>query len=173
MGKLIFITGAARSGKSRLAVEMAMKISDKKVAFVATCIPFDDEMTSRVLLHKKSRPPCWKTIEVKGDLSKELKGIKTDFKVVIIDCLTLFVSRLLINGEKEEAIKKKVTAAVKFISKTPYTAVIVSNEVGGGVVPENKIAREFRDLAGIANQIVAKRANEVYLVVAGVPMRMK
>ncbi len=173
MGRLVFITGATRSGKSRLAVEMAMDISDEKVAFLATCIPKDSEMKRRVLSHKKNRPSRWKTIEAGEDILKALKSIKADFKVVVIDCLTLFVSDLLTRGESEKEIKKKVLDAVEFMSKAPYTSIVVSNEVGAGIVPENRLAREFRDLAGIANQIVAKEANEAYFVVAGIPMKIK
>ncbi len=173
MGKIIFLTGGTRSGKSRLAVKMAMNISDKKVVFVATCVPEDNEMKKRIMLHKENRPAYWKTIETKSDILKELKKIKTNFKAVIIDCLTLFVSRLLINSEGENGVKKKVADLIEFVSKAPYTTIIVSGEVGAGIVPENKLAREFRDLAGSANQIVAKYANEVYLVVAGIPVKIK
>lgn len=173
MGKLIFITGSTRSGKSRLAVDMAAAISGKKVSFVATCIPKDDEMKRRVSLHKKNRPPCWTTIEAAEDIAKELKAAKMKPKVVIIDCLTLFVSNLLMRGRAENEIKQKVMETAEFIAKAPYTAIIVSNEVGGGIVPENKLAREFRDLAGVANQLIAEKSDEVYLVVAGIPVKIK
>ena len=173
MGKIIFLTGGTRSGKSQLTVKMAKGISDKKVLFVATCVPEDNEMKKRIMLHKENRPSCWKTVEAKVDILKELKKIKTNFKVVIIDCLTLFVSNLLINSEGEKGVKKKVADLIEFVSRAPYTTIIVSGEVGAGVVPENKLAREFRDLAGIANQIVAKYANEVYFVVAGIPVKIK
>ena len=173
MGRLIFITGATRSGKSRLAVEMAMNISCNKVAFLATCIPRDEEMKSRVLLHKKNRPACWRTIEAEEDMVKILRNLNKNYKAVIIDCLTLFVSNLLIRGEGEKSIRKRVVDVVEFIVKAPYTTIVVSGEVGGGIVPDNKLAREFRDLAGIANQIVAKKANEAYFVVAGLPLKIK
>lgn len=156
-----------------MAIDLALKLSLKNVAFLATCVPRDDEMKRRVLLHKKNRPHCWKTIEIKQDLLKALKDIKKDFKVVIIDCLTLFVSGLLIKGEGERVIRKKLTGVLDFISKAPFTSIIVSNEVGAGVVPENKLARDFIDLSGISNQISAKYANEAYLVVAGIPMKIK
>lgn len=177
MGKLIFITGAARSGKSAFAVRMAKEISDGqkngKAVFLATCIPQDNEMKRRVALHKKNRPPSWKTIEAKPDILKELKGIKPIFRVVIIDCLTLFVSGLIMRGVKESRIKKKVEEITKIISQAFYAAIVVSNEVGAGVVPENKLAREFRDSAGTANQSIARRADEVYFVVSGIPVKIK
>ena len=173
MGKIIFITGATRSGKSQLAVNMAKGISGKDVAFVATCIPEDEEMRRRITLHKKNRPCHWKTIEVKDDMPGGLKKLKGNFKAVIIDCLTLFVSNLVMKGSSEKEIRRKVEDTLKFISKAPYSGIIVSNEVGGGIVPANRLAREFRDLAGIANQIVAKRADEAYYVVSGIPMKIK
>ncbi len=156
-----------------MAVDMAAAISGKDVAFVATCIPEDAEMKRRVSLHKKNRPSCWTTIDAKEDIAKELKAVKTKSKAVIIDCLTLFVSNLLMRGRAENEIKQKILDTVEFIAKAPYTAIIVSNEVGSGIVPGNKLAREFRDLAGIANQIVAERSDEAYLVVAGIPVKIK
>ena len=173
MGKIIFLTGGTRSGKSQLAVEMAKRISDKKVLFVATCVPEDNEMKKRIILHKRNRPTYWKTIETKIDILKGLKDIKTDFEAVIIDCLTLFVSSLLMNSEGEKGVKKKMADLIEFVSSAPYTTIIVSGEVGAGIAPENKLAREFRDLAGIANQIAAKYADEVYFVVAGIPVKIK
>ncbi len=175
MGRVIFITGGTRSGKSSFAVKMAKRISDtnSRVAFMATCIPEDEEMKRRVALHKKKRPFSWKTIEVKADILKELKKIKSSFKVVIIDCLTLFVSGLLMQGLNESQIKKKIEEIARFISHALYTTIVVSNEVGSGVVPENRLAREFRDLAGLTNQIVARKADEVYLVVSGIPLKIK
>jgi len=156
-----------------LAVEKAMAISDKNVAFVATCIPEDDEMKRRVSLHKKNRPSCWMTIEAAEDIAKELKAVKAKSEVVIIDCLTLFVSNLLMRGRSENQIKRKVLDTIEFIAKAAHTTIIVSNEVGSGIVPENKLARKFRDLAGIANQLIAEKSDEAYLVVAGIPVKIK
>lgn len=175
MGKSIFITGATRSGKSQLAVDLARAASksNKEVAFVATCVPEDDEMRRRIRAHKKGRPSSWQTIEVKDDVVKGIKRMKGKIKVIIIDCLTLFISNLLMKGFVEAEIRKRIFDTVKFIQKAPYTIIIVSNEVGSGIVPGNKLAREFRDLVGIANQIVAKRSDEAYFVVAGMPVRIK
>lgn len=173
MGKLIFLIGAARSGKSRLAVKMAEELGGRDVTFIATCVPRDDEMRRRVALHKKSRPSSWTTVEGKMGSLKELKKIKSPFKVVILDCLTLFVSGLLVRGLREGAIKRKVREAAEAMSKAPYTTIVVSNEVGAGVVPAEAIAREFRDLSGLANQIIAQYASEVYLVVSGIAVKIK
>jgi len=140
---------------------------------VATCIPKDDEMKRRVTLHKKNRPSSWRTIEAGEDILKALKNIKSNFKVVIIDCLTLLVSGLLMQGLKEKKIKKKMEEITAFVSKALYVTIMVSNEVGSGVVPENKLAREFRDSAGAANQVIAKEADEAYFVVSGIPVKVK
>ena len=172
MKKIIFITGAARSGKSKLAVDLARGISDK-VVFLATCKPEDTEMKERVRLHKKNRPCSWKTIEEDGNIASVLQKINSNYKVVIIDCLTLFISNLLLEGRKDKEIDNKIKKIGKIITKAPYTTIIVSNEVGSGIVPENKIARRFRDIAGIANQTIAKYADTVYFVVSGIALQMK
>ncbi len=173
MGRLIFITGGARSGKSAFAVRTAKDINAGKAAFVATCVPEDDEMKRRVALHKKNRPSSWRTIEAGWDLLKGLRTIGPEIEVTIIDCLTLFISGLLMRGQKANEIKRQVKAVARFLSKAPYTTIMVSNEVGAGIVPDNRLSREFRDAAGIANQFIAKAADEVYFVVSGIPVKIK
>lgn len=183
MGKIIFITGAVRSGKSQFAVELAGRLAKDtkatpkatgKVIFIATCVPEDGETKRRVKLHKRNRPFSWKTVEGEIDILKSLQKIrKTSQGVIIIDCLTLFISGLLLKGLKEGEIKKKTKEIVKIISGMSHTIIIVSNEVGSGIVPENKLARQFRDLVGIANQIMSRGADEVYFMVAGIPIKIK
>lgn len=190
MRRVIFITGAARSGKSQLAVKLARGFAKAskgssapiplrtqagigKVIFIATCVPKDDEMRRRVKLHKRERPSSWRTVEGEMDILKVLRDTKKTFQVVIIDCLTLFISGLLLQGFKEREIEKKVREIVKFISGIPRTTIIVSNEVGSGIVPENKLARQFRDLVGVANQIITRCADEVYFMVSGIPIKIK
>lgn len=173
MGKIIFLLGATRSGKSKLAVKMAEDIAGNRVAFVATCIAKDNEMKRRIALHRKNRPSSWITVEGGNETLKELKKIKPPFKVVILDCLTLFVSGLMIKGFTEGSIKKKLTELTRFLSEAPWTAIVVSNEVGAGVVPKDKLVREFRDFSGFANQLIAQYASEAYLVVAGIPVKVK
>lgn len=172
MKKLIFITGAARSGKSGFAVELAKGITDK-VVFLATCKPGDAEMKRRVKQHKLRRPGSWKTVEEDGDIVGALKKIGGDHKVVIIDCLTLFLSNLLLEGRRDREINSRIKEIGKVVSKAPYTTIVVSNEVGSGIVPENKLARRFRDLTGIANQTIAGYADTVYFMVSGIAMKMK
>ncbi|MGV8058793.1 MAG: bifunctional adenosylcobinamide kinase/adenosylcobinamide-phosphate guanylyltransferase [Smithellaceae bacterium] len=172
MGKLIFITGGSRSGKSSLTVKMAQSIHKRKI-FIATCIPEDDEMKKRVTLHRKSRPSSWRTIEQRGVLVSTLKKETQSDVVIIIDCLTLFVSSLLMKKTKEDRIKNEVSKAVDIIKGGKSTVIIVSNEVGSGLVPESKLGRDFRDIAGFCNQIVARGAEEVIYMVSGIPLKIK
>lgn len=164
---IIFITGGARSGKSQIAVRLASEMSED-VLFLATCIPKDEEMRQRVEEHKKNRPKDWKTQEEEKDILPILKGCQSD--VVIIDCLTLFLSNLLLAGDDVEGAIKGVA---EFLKEAPFTAIIISNEVGLGIVPENEIARRFRDISGWANQLMARYADEVYFMVSGIPIRIK
>jgi adenosylcobinamide kinase/adenosylcobinamide-phosphate guanylyltransferase len=172
MGTLIFITGGARSGKSRLATELAAK-AGKNVAFIATAQALDKEMENRIDKHKNSRPASWKTIEEPLNVATALAKLSQNTKIVIIDCLTLLVTNLMLaektNKQIQDSIKKMICAA----QKTKATVIVVSNEVGAGIVPENKMARDFRDVAGIANQIVAKASDQAYAMFAGYPVKLK
>lgn len=172
MEKFIFIAGGARSGKSRYAQELAKKIS-RKVCFIATCVPPDREMKKRILLHKKSRPRCWKTIEGPKDIKSALIKSKTKFDAVIIDCLGLLISKFLSDGLKEKQIEREIKSIAEIASKAKCTTIIVSNEVGGGIVPENALARSFRDILGMSNQIMSRHADAVYIMQTGIPMKIK
>ena len=168
MAEITFILGGARSGKSYLAVKMA-KEKSKKVAFIATCKPLDEEMKERIKLHKEVRPKNWQTFEESEDVALLLKKIDNEFDVIIIDCLTILISNLLLKGLKEKDIQEKI----KRIMKSKANIIIVSNEVGLGIVPGNKLARDFRDIAGKINQMVAKEAKEVFFMVSGLPLKIK
>lgn len=172
MGKIIFIVGGARSGKSKYAAQLAGS-SGGRVAFIATCKADDLEMKERIALHKKSRPAHWKTFEENNDLPVLLKKVAAGFEVIIIDCLTLLVSGFLLKGAEENTIKNKVNQILKIIKKTKTNAFIVSNEVGLGIVPENKLARDFRDITGRINQVVAGKSDSVFFMVSGIPWRIK
>jgi adenosylcobinamide kinase/adenosylcobinamide-phosphate guanylyltransferase len=172
MGKITFILGGARSGKSQLAIKLA-KEKAKKVAFIATCLPRDREMKKRIALHKKIRPKSWKTFEEPEDLNLLLKQISSKFEVIIIDCLTLLVSNLLLKGIKASTIENKINKIVLALKALESQSIIVSNEVGLGIVPENKLARAFRDIAGRVNQIVANKSSEMFFMVSGIPLRIK
>ncbi|UCD15200.1 MAG: bifunctional adenosylcobinamide kinase/adenosylcobinamide-phosphate guanylyltransferase [Candidatus Omnitrophota bacterium] len=172
MGKLKFIIGGARSGKSRFASETAKKAAGK-VAFVATSQALDKEMEERIQLHKKIRPPTWQTFEEFKDIAPLIKRIGNQFDTIIIDCLTLYVSNLLLEGAEDNTIEKGVSSLIEEIKQIKSDVFIVSNEVGLGVVPDNRLARRFRDLAGRINQLVATRSDEVTFIACGIPMALK
>jgi len=172
MGELVFIIGGARSGKSRYAVELAKK-RGKKTVFLATSIAKDEEMKKRIKLHKESRPLSWATIEEGKNPLNVLINLKKDYKVVILDCLTFLISNLLLDGVGEELILKEIRGLAKVTLKNDYKLIVVSNEVGEGVVPHTQLGRDFRDIAGKSNQIMADYAQEVYLMVAGIPLKLK
>lgn len=171
MGEIILILGGARSGKSMYAISLGKK--HKKVAFVATCEPKDLEMDERIKLHQKIRPKDWKIFEETKDLASLLIKIGNSFDCIIIDCLTLLVSNLILCGDKEDEILKKVGAMIRNIKKTKAKVILVSNEVGLGVVPINKLGRDFRDIAGKVNQIVTREADAVFFTISGIPTKIK
>jgi adenosyl cobinamide kinase/adenosyl cobinamide phosphate guanylyltransferase len=164
------VTGGCRSGKSTFALEQARDY--RKKVFIATATGGDEEMKKRIKVHKKTRGPGWRTLEEPFELSRALKKAGTaDF--VVIDCLTLWLSNLLCRGDSPKAIEKKVESLAREILKARARVVIVTNEVGSGIVPENELARNFRDLAGLANQRLGQACNQVVLMVAGLPFIVK
>ncbi len=171
MGRIIFILGGARSGKSTFAIELAKK--HKQVAFIATCEALDKEMARRIKLHQQSRPAHWKVFEEPRKLSQLFKKIGKEFDCILIDCLTILISNLMLVGYKQEAILKKVNALLSILRERNAEAIIVSNEVGMGIVPANKLGRNFRDIAGRINQIVAREADKVFFTVSGIPTMIK
>jgi adenosylcobinamide kinase / adenosylcobinamide-phosphate guanylyltransferase len=166
MTDLIFVTGGARSGKSTFALERAKEFAGDDVTFVATAERSDDEMTDRIARHQLERPNAWKTIEAPREvLIADLKS-----RVVLIDCLSLFVSNLLLDGLEEKLILVRVQ---KILDSRTQTLIVVSNEVGMGLVPEYPLGRQFRDVLGRANQLVARAATQAFFLVSGIPMRLK
>lgn len=172
MKKLILILGGARSGKSNYAVEMAKEFK-KKVVFVATAASSDEEMEKRIALHKSSRPKQWELIEEGRDIVSILPALKDKYEVALIDCLGLLVSNLLADDLTDEEIEKRIKKLVEAIQKVNITTIMVSNEVGSGIVPMNALARRFRDLLGLSNQMIAKEADEVVFMRAGIPVKIK
>jgi adenosylcobinamide kinase/adenosylcobinamide-phosphate guanylyltransferase len=174
---MTFILGGARSGKSRFAQEFAAKLR-KRVLFVATCEPLDEEMNARIKAHQRSRPRNWKTLEAPTDVAKTMKGKIGDAEVVIIDCMTLLVSNLMeIEEPDAKTLEKKVTDElenlVAFVRTSKAHFIIVSNEVGQGLVPPYPAGRVYRDALGMVNQMLARHADEVYFMVAGIPILLK
>ncbi|MFA5118181.1 MAG: bifunctional adenosylcobinamide kinase/adenosylcobinamide-phosphate guanylyltransferase [Candidatus Omnitrophota bacterium] len=171
MGKITFIVGGARSGKSSHALELAAGYT--KVAYIATAEAKDKEMQQRIKRHKRSRPAHWKTFEESLDLEKTVKSKDFNFECVIIDCLTLLVSNLMLAGAAPKVIQKTMSSLADTLQKLPARVVIVSNEVGLGIVPANALARTFRDTAGSVNQLFAKKSANVIFMVSGLPIKVK
>jgi len=172
MAKIIFILGGARSGKSSYAIELAKKLR-KRTAFIATCVSPDNEMKKRIKVHKKSRPKHWKLIEEGRDIGFCLANLKNEYETILIDCLGLWISNLLAENLTDKEIEKKINSLAQFISRFKANIILVSNEVGSGIVPDNLLARRFRDLLGLANQIMAKIAGEVIFMQSGIPLTIK
>ncbi|MDH5695574.1 MAG: bifunctional adenosylcobinamide kinase/adenosylcobinamide-phosphate guanylyltransferase [Dehalococcoidia bacterium] len=174
--KHIFILGGARSGKSRFAQESAGKLGNK-VLFIATGEPLDEEMQTRIDQHKKARPKNWRTLEIPTNIGKQLEEKIGDAEVVIIDCLTLLISNLLGDeldySKAEKRVMAEINKLMACMDKLDASFIIVSNEVGMGLVPETKLGRVYRDMVGKANQRISQRANETYFMVAGIPMKVK
>jgi adenosyl cobinamide kinase/adenosyl cobinamide phosphate guanylyltransferase len=170
--KLILITGGCRSGKSRYAVELAKKIN-KQTVYIATMIFKDAEMEERIKAHKKSRPAEWQTVEEDKNIDTVLMNLRGLCDMVLLDCLTIMTSNLLLELKEEKKVIQRVESLLKVINDSDMTVIVVTNEVGGGIVPDNQLGREFRDLAGCVNQLFAQSADEVYLLVSGIPIKIK
>jgi adenosylcobinamide kinase/adenosylcobinamide-phosphate guanylyltransferase len=175
-GEIILVLGGARSGKSRFAQEMADGLSGR-VLFVATAEAGDEEMRVRIENHKRSRPADWRTLEAPTKVGAALAAQLGDAEVVIIDCLTLLVSNLMIGagdeGQQAARVAAEVEGLLDCLEQHEVTTIIVSNEVGLGLVPDNSLGRSYRDLLGRANQTLAQRADTVYFMVAGIPLVVK
>lgn len=172
MKDILFVTGGCRSGKSKFALEFADRLFDRKV-FMATCRPDDQEMLQRIREHQKARGSEWKTVEVPTALPEAVASHSNKGDVILIDCLTLWVSNLLAGGASHEEILAHTDALTQAINKATCSVILVSNEVGTGIVPENKLARRFRDVAGLVNQKVAACAHTVVWMVAGIAVTIK
>lgn len=168
-GYLLLVTGGARSGKSRYAEEIALKSGGAHV-YVATAQAGDNEMADRITRHRKRRGHRWQTIEAPLDLATVLDGHACPGSTVLVDCLTLWLSNLLANDRDAE---REIEGLVERFARTRGNVIVVTNEVGLGIVPDNPLARRFRDLAGFANQRVAAVANEVVFVACGLPLTLK
>jgi adenosylcobinamide kinase/adenosylcobinamide-phosphate guanylyltransferase len=173
VNELTFVIGGCRSGKSAYALQTAEKITGDRKMFIATCLPQDDEMARRVAQHQKERSRIWTTVEEPLHLPEAILENSPQADVILIDCLTLWVSNLLMKTGNEKQIEESITRFIDTLGKAPIPIVLVSNEVGTGIVPENKLARQYRDLIGSVNQAVAKTAGKVVWMVAGIPVTVK
>lgn len=186
MGKIVLMTGGARSGKSTYAEKYLADRYDA-VSYIATAIPFDDEMRHRIAKHQAQRPSHWATYEAYRNLEQLVSEIDLKAEACLLDCLTILVTNYMmdathIDWDKPEAqavqiVQTEVLEAVEHLlvklKSLKLDMVFVTNELGMGIVPENPMARAFRDIAGRVNQLVAGHADEVYLLVCGLPMVLK
>lgn len=167
----IFITGGARSGKSRHAQQLAESLGARRV-FVATAQALDSEMAQRIARHRAERGDSWRTCEAPLYLEDAVREQAAGADVLLVDCVTLWVSNLLL-GPGADAVAPAVQGLCEAVAETPCHLVIVSNEVGCGIVPDNALSRDFRDLAGMANQLLAAACRDAYLMAAGLPLCLK
>ena len=169
----MLVLGGARSGKSSFALDLCNKLEGKRY-FIATAQPFDDEMDDRIKRHQKERGNEWKTIEETVDIHKRIKEIDGTDTIVLIDCLTLWLSNLYMKYESDvDRVYDDIDRLISAVSKIKGRLVLVSNEVGMGIVPENKLARLYRDAAGAMNRKIAEKANKVVITFSGLPVVLK
>lgn len=172
MAQVIFITGGARSGKSRLAEELAAR-RGTPLGYLATGYAGDGEMAERIARHRARRGDSWTTIEEPLALADALSAHDGRFAAILVDCVTLWLSNLLFSLDDAARVLDEVDKLTRTFSSLRTPLIIVSNEVGMGIVPENRLARQFRDLAGAANEWIAAAADEVYVTFSGLPLRLK
>jgi adenosylcobinamide kinase/adenosylcobinamide-phosphate guanylyltransferase len=166
------ITGGGRSGKSRHALRLAEAYAGKRI-FIATAEPFDGEMRARIDSHKRERGEAFETIEEPLDLAGALRSVPGDAEVAVVDCLTVWLGNLMHHRGAEAEGLPEISEFLNILDEPPCDLIIVTNEVGMGIVPENEMARRFRDASGRLGQEVARRAGRVVLMVSGLPVFVK
>jgi adenosylcobinamide kinase / adenosylcobinamide-phosphate guanylyltransferase len=173
--QIYFILGGARSGKSTFAEQLARRRARDDVLFIATAEALDDEMRARIARHRAERPPAWQTLEAPRDITGAVQQWQTLPRLVILDCLTLWLTNELLADETD--IQGRLFCQLDLLTEwarlQSIDLVLVSNEVGMGIVPENALARTYRDLLGRVNARAAAHADQVFLMVAGLPIEVK
>lgn len=187
--KIFLVLGGARSGKSEFAEKLMYHSIGKRKGYIATSQILDDEMRYRVILHRQRRPADWKTFEVMHEAGKSMETILSEADSILFDCITMYVNNILMDHMKgitvetlgvsdlttlQTSLEKDLDLMFDNIAKASGKEIIfVSDELGMGIVPANAMSRAYRDLVGLANQYVAKRADKVYLSIAGITMELK
>ncbi|MCX7856562.1 MAG: bifunctional adenosylcobinamide kinase/adenosylcobinamide-phosphate guanylyltransferase [Deltaproteobacteria bacterium] len=169
MKKLILVLGGEKSGKSHYALMEGESATGPK-AFVATAVAIDEEMKQRIERHKKERSSTWQTFEEPLRIAELIESVAENFEIILVDCLTIWISNLFYHGKE---VDLEVEKLLDVISKKRTNIIIVSNEVGLGIVPETEVGRNFRTVLGTLNQKVAKIADKVVFMIAGISLVIK
>ena len=179
MAKIVFILGGARSGKSDFAQRLAGEIGGNDVLYVATAEPLDDEMKQRIAMHQQSRPKDWELLEVPVGVGHAMSNAKRDYTAIVIDCLTLLVSNVMtadveepVTASADDRVAQEMSELLAACRQLNGIVIVVSNEVGLGIVPNSALGRRYRDLLGRANQQVVEQADTTYFMVAGRPLEL-
>ena len=185
MGRLILVTGGARSGKSSFAEESARSFGGR-ILYIATAVAMDEEMKERIRRHRLQRPAEWETLEAFRDYGVRLPSLLQDRDAVLLDCITVMVSNIMLQkamdwealpideiNEAEQEVMLQVESLLSIIKAAEAPFILVTNELGMGVVPPYALGRAVRDIAGRVNQVLAKAADDVYLCVSGIPVKIK
>jgi adenosylcobinamide kinase / adenosylcobinamide-phosphate guanylyltransferase len=170
--RLALILGGARSGKSRYALDLARTCPPPRL-YLATAEAGDEEMAARIAQHRRDRGEGWDAVEAPLDLAGALEQAQGRYQVILADCLTLWLSNWLLRGGDRAELQRVCVELAATVEKTATPTILVSNEVGWGIVPENPLAREFRDRAGWLHQLISTAADLVVLLVAGLPLTLK
>jgi adenosylcobinamide kinase/adenosylcobinamide-phosphate guanylyltransferase len=170
--KVYFITGGARSGKSAFAEKLAGTLKGKR-AYIATAQALDAEMAAKIEKHRKDRGTTWDTFEEPLAVAELLGKLSRNYDVALLDCLTLWLSNVMAHAGGDGDVQSRSDELVAAVRDFKGSCILVSNEVGLGIVPDNPLARKFRDSAGVLNQKMAQAADEVYFTASGIPVKIK
>jgi adenosylcobinamide kinase/adenosylcobinamide-phosphate guanylyltransferase len=173
MAELTLITGGARSGKSAFALELARRGYSRR-ALIATAVPLDEEMKERIFRHQNERGDTFHTIEEPIHLERAVAAVPSQTNVAVIDCLTVWIGNLYHHFHEDEGmVRARIEGFLKALDQASCDLILVTNEVGWGIVPENPLARSYRDMLGFLNRRIAEKADQVYLLCCGVPLALK
>jgi adenosylcobinamide kinase/adenosylcobinamide-phosphate guanylyltransferase len=174
MSRIVLVTGGARSGKSRWAEARLRELAPHPTwLYVATAEPLDDEMRIRIDRHRTARGDAWRTIEAPRDLAATIAREGPSASAVLVDCVTLWLSNLMLDGTSDERLLASAEEVAQACTGIAAPMVLVTNEVGAGIVPDHPLGRRFRDMAGLVNQCLAAQADEVVLMACGLPLHLR